>query len=154
MPTLNELPNSTLQDLVSKVRFISLATISKDGPVVRSLGSWALDGQTVYISTSRSSEKVAQLADDPRTSIQFLAENQELGNLRNLVIDGTAEELRTDPDRAPAIEAIGARNPRFKERAEKGELGGNAIYAIKASKIKIIDFSKGVGPQAVSVFQG
>jgi nitroimidazol reductase NimA-like FMN-containing flavoprotein (pyridoxamine 5'-phosphate oxidase superfamily) len=154
MPTLNELAETTLPELTSKVRFVTLATVSEEGPVVRSLGSWGLEGQTVYFSTARTSDKVSQLAGDPRVSLQLLEEGQEIGTLRNLVVDGSAKELRSDDERAPAIDTIGKRNPRFKERAAKGELGGNAIFAVKASKIKILDFSKGPGANTVTVYQG
>ena len=152
MPNLNELPEETLAAVVSGVRFLSLATISEEGPVVRSLGSWGLQGRTLYFSTSRASRKAAQLAQDPRVSAQLLPEGQELPNLKNVVIEGPARLLESDADRAPAIEVIGRRNPRFKERASRGELGENAIYAVDARRIKLLDFSRGLGPDSVSLF--
>jgi nitroimidazol reductase NimA-like FMN-containing flavoprotein (pyridoxamine 5'-phosphate oxidase superfamily) len=154
MPTLNELADSSLAALVANVRFLSLATVSEDGPVIRSIGSWGLQGRTLFFSTAKCSDKVVQLQGDPRVSAQLLAEGQELPGLKNVVLQGSAKLLETDTDRATAIAAIGARNPRFKERAEKGELGGNAIFAVKAGKIKVVDFSKGVGPAALAVYQG
>jgi nitroimidazol reductase NimA-like FMN-containing flavoprotein (pyridoxamine 5'-phosphate oxidase superfamily) len=154
MPTLKELADSSLAALVANVRFLSLATVSEDGPVIRSIGSWGLQGRTLFFSTAKGSDKVVQLQGDPRVSAQLLAEGQELPGLKNVVLQGSAKLLETDTDRATAIAAIGARNPRFKERAEKGELGGNAIFAVKAGKIKVVDFSKGVGPAALAVYQG
>jgi nitroimidazol reductase NimA-like FMN-containing flavoprotein (pyridoxamine 5'-phosphate oxidase superfamily) len=153
MPTLQELSDETLASLVSPVRFISLATISEDGPVVRSLGSWGLKGRTLYFSTSEASEKVGQLGRDPRVSIQLLAEGQELPSLKNVVLEGAARVLGNDIDRASAIETISKRNPRFKERASKGQLGGNILYAVDAVRIRLLDFSKGNGVAALSVFQ-
>ena len=153
MPTLQELSTDTLASLVSPVRFISLATLSDDGPVVRSLGAWGIAGKTLYFSTGSSSAKVGQLARDPRVSVQLLAEGQDLPGLKNVVFEGEAHALQNDAERAPAIEAISKRNPRFKERASKGLLGENTIYAVKAARIKVLDFSKGLGAEALSVFQ-
>jgi uncharacterized pyridoxamine 5'-phosphate oxidase family protein len=152
MPTLENLSSEVLASLTAGVRFVSLATLSENGPVVRSLGSWAIRGSTLYFSTSRSSNKVAQLARDPRVSIQLLAEGQELPKLRNLVLNGSAKLLEGD-ERTVAIETLGLRNPRFKERADKGQLGDTAIYAVTATQAKVLDFSKGVGPAALTVFE-
>lgn len=152
MPNLQELTTEFVNSLTASVRFVSLATISDDGPVVRSIGSWAIRGTTLYFSTSRSSNKTAQLARDPRVSVQLLAEGQELPNLRNLVLNGTAKLLDGE-ERASAIAAIGARSPRFKERADRGQLGDSALYAVKSTQAKLVDFSKGVGPAALTVFE-
>jgi len=153
MPTLKELTQETVQSITSGVRFISLATIAEDGPVIRSLGSWAIRGTTLYFSTSQASAKAAQIARDPRISVQLLAEGQEITGLRNLVFNGPAKLLE-GAGRDVAIGAISSRNPRFKERAEKGQLADAAIYEVKAKLVKILDFSKGVGPSALSVFEG
>lgn len=154
MPSLNDLSPDALASLTSGTRFVSLATISAEGPVVRSLGSWGLHGRTLYFSTAKTSDKAAQIKGDPRVSAQLLAEGQELPSLKNVVLEGSARILESDADRTPAIDAIGARNPRFKERAAKGELAGNAIYAVDAKKIKVLDFSKGQGPASLAVYQG
>jgi nitroimidazol reductase NimA-like FMN-containing flavoprotein (pyridoxamine 5'-phosphate oxidase superfamily) len=154
MPSLQDLSAEALSSLTSGVRFLSLATISDDGPVIRSLGSWGVKDRTLYFSTARTSDKVAQIQGDPRVSAQLLAENQELPSLKNVVLEGSARSLESNADRDAAIEAIGARNPRFKERAAKGELGGNAIYAVAAKKIKVLDFSKGPGAASLAVYQG
>jgi pyridoxamine 5'-phosphate oxidase len=153
MPTLKDLTAELIESLTPGVRFISLATISEDGPVVRSLGSWAVRGASLYFSTSGSSAKVTQLDRDPRVSVQLLAEGQDLPKLRNLVLNGSAKLLEGD-DRRVAIQAIGSRNPRFKERADKGQLSDAAIYEVKASRAKLVDFSKGLGPAALTVFEG
>jgi len=152
MPTLEELNSKTVEELTSHVRFVSLATISEDGPVIRSIGSWAIRGTTLYFSTSQSSAKVAQLAKDARVSVQLLAEGQELTSLRNFVLNGTAKLLEGEA-RDIAIGAIGARNARFRERATKGQLGDSAIYSVKAKQVKVLDFTKGLGAAALSVFE-
>ena len=153
MPTIKDLTPEAVQSITAGVRFISLATISEDGPVIRSLGSWAIRGTTLYFSTSQASAKATQIARDPRISVQLLAEGQEVTGLRNFVLNGPAKLLE-GTERAVAIDAISSRNPRFKERAEKGQLEDAAVYEVKAKQVKILDFSKGVGPSALSVFEG
>jgi pyridoxamine 5'-phosphate oxidase len=152
MPILEELNPKIVEELTSQVRFASLATISDDGPVIRSIGSWAIRGTALYFSTSGSSAKVSQLAKDARVSVQLLAEGQELTTLRNFVLNGAAKLLEGNA-RDVAIEAIGARNARFRERAAKGQLAESAIYAVKAKQVKVLDFSKGIGGAALSVFE-
>jgi hypothetical protein len=44
---------------------------------------------------------------------------------------------------------LGARNPRFKARAERGELADTAIYLIHTSEIKYLDYARGTGPAAI-----
>ncbi|MNI96867.1 hypothetical protein D3C73_1554070 [compost metagenome] len=51
---------------------------------------------------------------------------------------------------ARAVELLSQRNPRFKERAEKGELEQTTILKFVADKLKYLDFSRGVGPAAVT----
>jgi hypothetical protein len=48
-----------------------------------------------------------------------------------------------------AVEILGARNPRFKARAERGELADTAIYLIHTSEIKYLDYARGTGPAAI-----
>ena len=151
MPTLEELSPQSVEELTARVRFASLATISDDGPVVRSVGSWAIRGTTVFFSTSRSSAKVEQLAKDARISVQLLAENQEVASLRNFVLNGIADVVEGQA-REEAVAAIAARNPRFKERAAKGQLGDSVVYAVKAKQVKVLDFSKGIGASALTVY--
>jgi hypothetical protein len=56
-----------------------------------------------------------------------------------------------DEDRKRAIDLLSARNPRFKARAEKGELGDTAIFKIVPKEIKYLDYSKGFGAAGIQV---
>jgi hypothetical protein len=44
---------------------------------------------------------------------------------------------------------LSARNPRFKARAEKGELGGTAIFKIKSLELKYLDYAIGFGKAGI-----
>ncbi len=136
---------------LNDTRFIILSTVGPaNTPATRALGSFAADGLTVYFSTGKTSDKVGQIAANPNVSILFQHEQQEVKDFANVEIRGVAEVLATEEERAKAIRLISIRNPRFKERAEKGELGGNAFLRVTPKQVKVVDFSKGHGPAAVS----
>ena len=132
-------------------RFIILSTVDgANGPATRTLASFAADGLTVYFSTGEGSDKVGQIGSNPNVSLLFQHERQELPAFANVEIRGVAEVLSDEEERAKAIRLISRRNPRFKERAEKGELSGNALVRVNPRKVKVVDFSRGIGPAAVS----
>jgi pyridoxamine 5'-phosphate oxidase len=152
MAGIKELPTEEFAFIASNARFLSLATVESGSPVIRTLGSWAISGTRLFFSTSIHADKVKQIAASSAVSAQLLPEGQELSNLRNLVIDGEAVRLEGDAQKA-AIDAISARNPRFKERAEKGQLAETALFEVLPRRVKLLDFSRGLGPAAVAVYQ-
>lgn len=46
---------------------------------------------------------------------------------------------------------LGDRNPRFKQRAEQGELGDTVVFRVDPQEVKVLDFGQGAGAQAVQV---
>jgi MFS family permease len=134
-------------------RFIVLSTVGPEGaPAARTLASFAADGLTVYFSTGKASDKVGQIGANPNVSVLFQHEQQELPTFANVEVRGVAEVLAEGEERAKAIRLISLRNPRFRERAERGELGGNALVRVVPRKVKVVDLSNGIGPAAVSTF--
>jgi hypothetical protein len=62
--------------------------------------------------------------------------------------------LKTSEERDQAIAVIGKRSPNFRQRAERGEIAETyRLFELVPQTIKILDFSKGVGPAAVTVYQ-
>jgi MFS family permease len=147
------LERSDIPQYLHDTPFIILSTVDeRSGPATRTLASFAADGLTVYFSTSRASDKVRHLGANPHVSVLFQHDRQELPSFRNVEIRGKAEPLSDDGERGRAIALIGARNPRFRQRAEKGELGDAALFRVTPQAVKVIDFSRGVGPAAVTHF--
>ena len=101
----------------------------------------------------RASDKVHQIGANPNVSILFQHEDQELPAFANVEIRGVAEVLAEGEERAKAIRLISRRNPRFKERAERGQLSGSALVRVTPRKVKVVDFSRGIGPAAVSTIE-
>ncbi|NJJ41986.1 pyridoxamine 5'-phosphate oxidase family protein [Paenibacillus apii] len=137
---------------LNDTRFVVLATVNNDqSPVLRSLGSFAADGYTIYFSTQKDSKKVEQIKENPQIVLFFQHENQELPGFVNVSLHGTAEALAEPTEIDRATELLGSRNPRFKERAEKGLLQNTAFYKVDARELKVLDFSKGTGADATQV---
>lgn len=148
------LDRQQIPQYLDATRFIVLSTVDAgNAPATRTLASFAADGLTVYFSTGKSSDKVAQLGANPNVSILFQHERQELPAFSNVEIRGVAEVLGEGEEKAKAIQLIARRNPRFKERAEKGELSGSALVRVTPKKVKVVDFSRGYGPAAVAAVE-
>ncbi|BDG02383.1 MFS transporter [Anaeromyxobacter oryzae] len=147
------LEKNQIPQYLHETPLIVLSTVDETtGPATRVLASFAADGLTVYFSTSRSSEKVRHLGVNRHVAVLFQHDRQELPSFRNVEIRGEAEPVSDERERARAIQLIGARNPRFRERAEKGELGDSALFRVTPRLVKVVDLSQGRGPSAVTRF--
>jgi general stress protein 26 len=137
-------------DYISKTRFAILATVKSDKlPELRTIGSFAPDGFDVYFSTGKDTAKVKQIELNNLISFFFQHEGQELSTFKNVALIGKAERLEKGGEFDKAIELLGNRNPRFKERVEKGGLEKTAIFKVTPKEVKYLDFSKGTGEDAV-----
>jgi len=141
----------TIQEYISGTRWATLATVRPDGaPVLRAMGSFALDGLDIVFSTPKATAKVAHIEKNNQVNFFFQHEGQELSAFKNVAVIGRASEVK-DEDRKKAIDLLSARNPRFKARAEKGELGDTAIFKIVPKEIKYLDYAKGFGAAGIQV---
>lgn len=131
---------------------VVLATVSAEGvPALRTLGGFATDGLNVYLSTPKASSKIAHIEANPNVSLLFQQEGQELRTFRNITLTGTVKKLcsKCGDEYNHAVALLSNRSPRFKERAEKGELDQTAILKFVPTRVKLLDFTKGVGADAV-----
>lgn len=139
-----------INDYLEKTPYIVLATVNKDqSPVQRTLGAFALEGYVTYFSTSKGAGKVEQIEGNPRVSVLFQHEQQPLPQFVNVSITGTAKEVTEQSEVERVVKLIGDRVPKFKERAELGNLKDSLFYRVDPSEATILDFSKGFGPAAV-----
>ncbi|MDT3427061.1 general stress protein 26 [Paenibacillus forsythiae] len=149
---MSEGARNQIVEYLNDTRFVVLATVDNEqSPVLRSLGSFVADGYTIYFSTQKNSNKVEQIQGNPKIVLFFQHENQELSSFVNVSVHGTAQAISEPAETDRAIQQLSSRNPRFKERAEKGELQDTVIYKVDARELKVLDFSKGIGPSAVEV---
>jgi len=71
----------------------------------------------------------------------------------HISITGLAHEIIVQDEVAKAIKLLSAKSPRFKERAKKGEISNNTFFRVDPQEVKVVDFSKGVGQNAVEVIR-
>ncbi len=139
-----------INDYLNKTKYIVLATVNSDHtPVQRTLGAFALDGYTTFFSTSKDANKVEQIEANPRVSVLFQQEQQELLQFINVSVTGTAQKITEQDELEKVIKLIGDRVPKFRERAELGNLKDSLFYRVDPSEATILDFSKGFGPAAI-----
>jgi len=139
-------------EYLNQTKWIILATVDDNQtPVLRTLGSFAVDGFNVYFSTGNNTAKVNQIELNPKVSVFFQHENQELPSYINVSVTGKANKVTTEEELNKVITLLSNRNPKFKERVEKGEIGNSVFYRVAPKEVKLLDFSKGKGPEAVEV---
>lgn len=139
-----------VKEYIRKTKWAVLSTVTQDNiPALRTMGSFVNDGLHIYFSTGKDSAKVAQIESNPFVTLLFQHEGQELATFINVTYTGKAKRLSSEQELARAIALLSERSPRFKERAEKGQLGETAIFKVEPSRIKYLDYSRGIGPAAV-----
>lgn len=131
---------------VDKTRFAVLAYVRGDGtPQLRSMGSFVPDGIDLYFSTRKDAAKVGAIAAQPRVSFFFEHEGQELAQWKNLLLAGNAIALEDGDEHDRAVQLLSERNPRFRERVEKGGLSDTRIFRLNTQEVELLDYGKGFG---------
>ncbi len=137
---------SDVVDYITTTRFAVLGYVREDRtPLLRSMGSFALSGFNLYFSSGKEAPKVREIEKNPQVSFFFEHDNQNLETWKSVLISGRAKLLISGTEYDNAIELLGDRNPRFRERVAKGELVNTAIFKIKTEEIEYLDYSKGFG---------
>ncbi len=141
---MSQTDNKTeIQQYIRDSKYALLNYVRHDlTPISRAIGSFAPDGDDLFFSTGKESAKVQEINKNKRVSFYFEHDNQVLENWKSVLLIGDAEPISVSSiDYAKAVERLGAKSPRFKERVEKGELGTTAIYKINTSEIEYLDRS-------------
>jgi nitroimidazol reductase NimA-like FMN-containing flavoprotein (pyridoxamine 5'-phosphate oxidase superfamily) len=129
-------------------KFALLTYVRSDlTPVSRAMGSFAPDGANIYFSTGVDTAKVREIEANKRVSFYFEHDNQAPESWRSVLLIGDAEQVGSgSTDYVKALERLGAKSPRFRERIAKGDLASAAIYRINTREVEYLDRSKGNGP--------
>lgn len=137
---------SDVVDYITTTRFAVLGYVREDrAPLLRSMGSFVLSGFNLYFSSGKDAPKVREIEKNSLVSFFFEHDNQNLETWKSVLVLGRAKLLTTGTEYDNAIELLGDRNPRFKERVAKGELVSTAIFKVKTEEIEYLDYSKGFG---------
>lgn len=135
-----------IDDYVKELPFVTLAYVRSDGtPVQRTLGSFVRHENSLFFSTRIDAAKVGEIENNPRVSLFFEAENQQLSAWKNVLFLGRALPISSDFELKLATELLGARRPRFKERIAKEGLANTRLFRFEAEEIEFLDYAKGTG---------
>ncbi len=135
---------------IENTKYVILATTGKDGvPRLRTLASFANDGLKIYFSTGKNTGKVQQIASNPNVSVLVQQEGQEIPSFKSVTLIGKAALLVGGKEHDEAVKLLSSKNPRFREKVEKGLLDDTAIFGIKPDILKFLDFSNGLGADSV-----
>lgn len=134
---------SEIQKYILDSKYALLNYVRSDlTPVSRAIGSFAPDGDDLFFSTRQETSKVKEIEKHRRVSFYFEHDNQAPESWKSLLLIGDAEPVSvSSQDYEKAVERLGAKSPRFKERVEKGELGTTAIYRINTTELEYLDRS-------------
>ena len=135
---------------IKNTKFATLGYVSTAGvPSLRAMGSFSIDELNLYFSSSKTAEKVSNIESNPTISFLFQHEGQELATFKNVTYVGKAKEIKCETEYKRAVKLLSEKSLRFKERAEKGQLEGTAIFKVTPLNIKYLDYTNGIGPDSV-----
>ncbi len=131
---------------IDNTRFAVLAYVRNDNaPLLRTMGSFVPSGLDLYFSTRKDAGKVKEIGDNGRISFLFEHDNQELNQWQSVLLVGAAVKVDSGDEFTKAVDLLSNRNPRFKERVEKGELAHTQIFKLKSEEVEYLDYGKGFG---------
>jgi len=141
-----------IEKYLAETKLIVLATVNEnDAPALRVLGAFGVEGYTFYYSTKGGAAKVKHTDKNPLVNALFQHENQNPAEFINVSIQGKAVQLSIDTEIEKAIEVIGNRSAKFKERVAQNGLENNVLYRVDPQEVKVLDRRNGAGPGSINV---
>jgi len=141
-----EVCQNEIAKYVDQTRFAVLAYVRNDRtPLLRSMGSFVPSGVDLYFSTRKEAAKVQAIAEHKRISFLFEHDNQDLAKWQSVLLIGDAKPIDGGAELDKAVTLLSERNPRFKERVDKGELPSTQIFKLKTEEVEFLDYGKGFG---------
>lgn len=111
-----------------------LATVGADlQPNIRHIGGYGLDGIDIVFGTGATTQKVGEIANNPKAAAVFQHENQSV--LKNITVYGSLEKI-AESEIDAQVENIHNRRPQFQYVP-----GNSVLYRFRVEKIKKLDFS-------------
>jgi nitroimidazol reductase NimA-like FMN-containing flavoprotein (pyridoxamine 5'-phosphate oxidase superfamily) len=146
------IPKNEVEKYLTETKLIVLATVNENNaPSLRVLGAFGVDGYSFYYSTKGSAAKVKHTDKNPQVTALFQHENQDATQFINVSIQGKAVQLSSKTEIDKAIEVIGSRSAKFKERVAKNGLDNNVLYRVDPQEVKVLDRRKGTGTESINV---
>jgi nitroimidazol reductase NimA-like FMN-containing flavoprotein (pyridoxamine 5'-phosphate oxidase superfamily) len=141
-----------IEKYLTETKLIVLATVNEDNaPALRVLGAFGVDGYSFYYSTKGGAAKVKHTEKNPQVNALFQHENQDPTQFINVSIQGKAVQLSAKEEIEKAVQVIGGRSVKFKERVAQHGLENNVLYRVDPKEVKVLDRRNGAGPGSVNV---
>jgi uncharacterized protein len=152
---LSELQSTSLREILSANRLLSLATVSPDGNAHINTAFFAFSDEFVlYLLSPTTSEHAGNVAANPSAALAVFDSHQTRQRRRGAQLFGRLEEV----DPADGDSALACFRTRFTDVAGEGEtyadvvLGhGSALYAFHPSRVKLFDEALLVADEYVEV---
>src|SRR5262249_48736796 len=93
MPISHPGLETKILEILSEHRLMSIATLRADGWPQATVVGYANDGLAIYFVAARSSQKVQNIARDPRVSIAIGADKPGAPSIRGLSMAALASEV-------------------------------------------------------------
>lgn len=138
-----------LKEYLKGNQSIILATVGTNGaPDLRIIGGFGLTDFTIYIATSKESNKVRQIEQENRVALLFQHENEFVSKFYNVTIFGKALLVSTETEFIKARKLILNRKPHLHILRET-----HNIYKIIPDTIKTLDMGEKNPDKRISIFQ-
>lgn len=125
-------------------RVMTIATVRPDGWPQATMVGYANEGLLIYFIVSRSGQKFANIARDPRVSLTIGRDFDEPSEIKALSIAANADEVRDPEQRERAIDLLLGRHPAL-AKLPRPTPERSAIMRAYPAIVTILDYSEGLG---------
>jgi nitroimidazol reductase NimA-like FMN-containing flavoprotein (pyridoxamine 5'-phosphate oxidase superfamily) len=132
------------QSLLNQHAVLCVATTRPDGWPQATMVCYVNEGLVVYFLVSRSSQKFANLARDPRASLAIGQDAAEPAQIKGLSMAAEVLEVRDEPYRSRVLARLNGRHPKYFSATDV-DPAGSALMRALPRVISVVDFSKGLG---------
>ena len=93
-----DLIKQEIEEYISKRRFLTLGTSSKNGKPLTHPMAYVNIGTDVYFSTNKSSRKIKNILENPNVAYSIYDQTDHLDEIRLLQMEGKAEKINDEKE--------------------------------------------------------
>jgi PPOX class probable F420-dependent enzyme len=131
-------------DLLNQHRIMTIATNRADGWPQATVVGYANDGLIIYCLIARDSQKLANIARDPRVSLAIANDVPQPLMIKGLSIAARVEEVTDAGEREHVAEVLLKRYPEYKVMP-RPDPAAVPVMRLTPHIVSVLDYSKGFG---------
>ncbi|HZD91150.1 MAG TPA: pyridoxamine 5'-phosphate oxidase family protein [Pseudolabrys sp.] len=131
-------------DLLNQHRIMTIATNRADGWPQATVVGYANDGLIIYCLIARDSQKLANIARDPRVSLAIANDVPQPLMIKGLSIAARVEEVTDAGEREHVAEVLLKRYPEYKVMP-RPDPAAVPVMRLTPQIVSVLDYSKGFG---------